>query len=77
MCIYIASACDTGGDVLFSSAVPRSTLAYFQQSGLIDFQDSKGHSLPTVTVTAKPCAMSNALEHGPYQIGIQILGFKL
>ena len=61
------------------SPIPRSTLAYFHHSGLEDFKDSKGHSLPQVTASQlSPASNANdALQQGPYQIGIQPLGFQL
>lgn len=65
--------------LLCYSAVPRSTLAYFHHSGLSDFQDSKGHSLPQVTTPQHSTlpTVSDTLQHGPYQIAIQLLAFKL
>ncbi len=64
----------------FSSPITRSTLAYFQHSGLDDFKDLKGNYIPQAEVipdrTSLPM-VTDALHKGPYQIGIQLLGFKL
>ena len=64
---------------LVCSNVSRSILAYFHHSGLPDFQDSKGHSLPQATSPQHSTLprISDALQHGPFQIAVQLLGFKL
>lgn len=62
------------------SPISRSVMAYFHQSGLDDFKDSKRHSLPLVTApptSSSLPAVSDALRLGPYQIAVQLLGFKL
>lgn len=58
------------------SPISRSTLAYFHKCGLKEFKDSKGLSLPQVTLPPTPPVVTDALQHGPYQIGVQFLAFK-
>ena len=54
----------------------RSTLAYFHSSGLEEFTDVKGNPLPVVTTPTDPTSIpSDALQNGPYRIGVQLLGF--
>ena len=55
-------------------------MAYFHQSGIDDFKDAKGNSIPQVNTPPDhmPLAtITDALQHGPHQIAIQFLGFQL
>lgn len=63
----------------YSSFQPlsRSTLAYFHASGLKEFTDIKGNPLPLTAMPTEPLASvpTDALQSGPYRIGVQLLGF--
>ena len=64
--------------------IPRSTMAYFHTSGLTDFKDGVGNSLPlSVDSTMKPTSGATAARAEladahlePHQIAVQFLGFK-
>ena len=58
--------------------IPRNTLAYFYSSGLTDFKDDTGNSLPIIEQASGVLgkAASNDKISEPHEIALQLLGFE-